>query len=202
VTTLTKRMAEDLAEYLSKKEVKVRYLHSEIEGLQRTELIRQLRLGEFDVLVGINLLREGLDIPEVSLVAILDADKEGFLRNDTSLIQTCGRAARHVEGKVIMYADNVTKSMKAAIAETERRRQKQIKYNEMHKITPKTIIKSIPEQETELDEIKNKSKTDLGKQKIEVEMQMKVFAEDLDFENAIRCRDKIKRIEKELQKDE
>ena len=202
VTTLTKRMAEDLAEYLSKKEVRVRYLHSEIEGLQRTELIRQLRLGEFDVLVGINLLREGLDIPEVSLVAILDADKEGFLRNDTSLIQTCGRAARHVEGKVIMYADNVTKSMKAAIAETERRRQKQIKYNEMHKITPKTIIKSIPEQETELDEIKNKSKTDLGKQKIEVEMQMKVFAEDLDFENAIRCRDKIKRIEKELQKDE
>ena len=202
VTTLTKRMAEDLAEYLSKKEVRVRYLHSEIEGLQRTELIRQLRLGEFDVLVGINLLREGLDIPEVSLVAILDADKEGFLRNDTSLIQTCGRAARHVEGKVIMYADNVTKSMKAAIAETERRRQKQIKYNEMHKITPKTIIKLIPEQETELDEIKNKSKTDLGKQKIEVEMQMKVFAEDLDFENAIRCRDKIKRIEKELQKDE
>ena len=202
VTTLTKRMAEDLAEYLSKKEVRVRYLHSEIEGLQRTELIRQLRLGEFDVLVGINLLREGLDIPEVSLVAILDADKEGFLRNDTSLIQTCGRAARHVEGKVIMYADNVTKSMKAAIAETERRRQKQIKYNEIHDITPKTIIKSIPEQETELDEIKNKSKTDLGKQKIEVEIQMKVFAEDLDFENAIRCRDKIKRIEKELQKDE
>ena len=202
VTTLTKRMAEDLAEYLSKKEVRVRYLHSEIEGLQRTELIRQLRLGEFDVLVGINLLREGLDIPEVSLVAILDADKEGFLRNDTSLIQTCGRAARNVEGKVIMYADNVTRSMKSAISETERRRQKQIKYNETHEIVPKTIIKSIPEQEIELDEIKNKSKTDLGKQKIEVEMQMKVFAEDLDFENAIRCRDKIKRIEKELQKDE
>ena len=202
VTTLTKRMAEDLAEYLSKKEVRVRYLHSEIEGLQRTELIRQLRLGEFDVLVGINLLREGLDIPEVSLVAILDADKEGFLRNDTSLIQTCGRAARNVEGKVIMYADNVTRSMKSAISETERRRQKQIKYNETHEITPKTIIKSIPEQEIELDEIKNKSKTDLGKQKIEVETQMKVFAEDLDFENAIRCRDKIKRIEKELQKDE
>ena len=202
VTTLTKRMAEDLAEYLSKKEVRVRYLHSEIEGLQRTELIRQLRLGEFDVLVGINLLREGLDIPEVSLVAILDADKEGFLRNDTSLIQTCGRAARNIEGKVIMYADNVTRSMKSAISETERRRQKQMKYNETHEIIPKTIIKSIPEQEIELDEIKNKSKTDLGKQKIEVETQMKVFAEDLDFENAIRCRDKIKRIEKELQKDE
>jgi len=202
VTTLTKRMAEDLAEYLSKKEVRVRYLHSEIEGLQRTELIRQLRLGEFDVLVGINLLREGLDIPEVSLVAILDADKEGFLRNNTSLIQTFGRAARNSKGKVIMYADNITKSMKSAIEETERRRNKQIEYNDENKITPKTIIKSIPEQETELDEIKNKSKTDLGKQKIEVEMKMKIFAEDLDFENAIKCRDKIKRIEKELQKDE
>ncbi len=202
VTTLTKRMAEDLAEYLSKKEIRVRYLHSEIEGLQRTELIRQLRLGEFDVLVGINLLREGLDIPEVSLVAILDADKEGFLRNNTSLIQTFGRAARNSEGKVIMYADNITKSMKSAISETDRRRQKQIEYNEKNKIIPKTIIKSIPEQETELDEIKNKSKTDLGKQKIEIEMKMKTFAEDLDFENAIKCRDKIKRIEKELQKDE
>ena len=202
VTTLTKRMAEDLADYLSKKEVRVRYLHSEIEGLQRTELIRQLRLGEFDVLVGINLLREGLDIPEVSLVAILDADKEGFLRNNTSLIQTFGRAARNSQGKVIMYADNITKSMKSAIAETERRREKQIEYNNENKITPKTIIKSIPEQETELDDIKNKSKTDLGKQKIEIETQMKVFAEDLDFENAIKCRDKIKRIEKELQKDE
>ena len=202
VTTLTKRMAEDLAEYLSKKEIRVRYLHSEIEGLQRTELIRQLRLGEFDVLVGINLLREGLDIPEVSLVAILDTDKEGFLRNNTSLIQTFGRAARNSEGKVIMYADNITKSMKSAISETDRRRQKQIEYNEKNKIIPKTIIKSIPEQETELDEIKNKSKTDLGKQKIEIEMKMKTFAEDLDFENAIKCRDKIKRIEKELQKDE
>ena len=126
VTTLTKRMAEDLAEYLAKKEVRVRYLHSEIEGLQRTELIRQLRLGDFDVLVGINLLREGLDIPEVSLVAILDADKEGFLRNFTSLIQTFGRAARNVDGSVIMYADNITKSMKYAIEETARRRSKQI----------------------------------------------------------------------------
>jgi len=202
VTTLTKRMAEDLAEYLSKKEVRVRYLHSEIEGLQRTELIRQLRLGEFDVLVGINLLREGLDIPEVSLVAILDADKEGFLRNNTSLIQTFGRAARNVKGSVIMYADNITGSMKSAISETERRREKQIEYNKNHKITPKTIIKSIPEQVAELDEIKNKSKTDLGKQKIEIEMKMKTFAEELDFENAIKCRDKIKRIEKELKKDE
>ena len=202
VTTLTKRMAEDLAEYLSKKEVRVRYLHSEIEGLQRTELIRQLRLGEFDVLVGINLLREGLDIPEVSLVAILDADKEGFLRNNTSLIQTFGRASRNVKGSVIMYADYITDSMKSAISETERRREKQIEYNKNHKITPKTIIKSIPEQVAELDEIKNKSKTDLGKQKIEIEMKMKTFAEELDFENAIKCRDKIKRIEKELKKDE
>ena len=202
ITTLTKRMAEDLAEYLSKKEIRVRYLHSEIEGLQRTELIRQLRLGEFDVLVGINLLREGLDIPEVSLVAILDADKEGFLRNKTSLIQTFGRAARNSEGKVIMYADNTTSSIKSALAETKRRREKQIEYNKTHHITPKTIIKSIPEQITELDEIKNKSKTDLKKQKIEIEMKMKTFAEELDFENAIQCRDKIKMIQRELEKDE
>ena len=202
ITTLTKRMAEDLAEYLSKKEIRVRYMHSEIEGLQRTELIRQLRLGEFDVLVGINLLREGLDIPEVSLVAILDADKEGFLRNKTSLIQTFGRAARNSEGKVIMYADNITKSMKSAFAETKRRREKQIEHNKTNKIIPKTIIKSIPEQVTELDEIKNKSKTDLNKQKIEIEMKMKTYAEDLDFENAIQCRDKIKRIERELDKDD
>ena len=200
ITTLTKRMAEDLAEYLSKKEIRVRYLHSEIEGLQRTELIRQLRLGEFDVLVGINLLREGLDIPEVSLVAILDADKEGFLRNKTSLIQTFGRAARNSEGKVIMYADNTTSSIKSALAETKRRREKQIEYNKTHHITPKTIIKSIPEQITELDEIKNKSKTDLKKQKIEIEMKMKTFAEELDFENAIQCRDKIKMIQRELEK--
>jgi len=195
-------MAEDLAEYLSKKEIRVRYLHSEIQGLQRTELIRQLRLGEFDVLVGINLLREGLDIPEVSLVAILDADKEGFLRNKTSLIQTFGRAARNSEGRVIMYADNTTVSMKSALLETKRRREKQIQYNKTNKIIPKTIIKSIPEQETELDEIKNKSKTDLKKQKIEIEIKMKTFAEDLDFENAIQCRDKIKRIQMELDKDE
>ena len=202
ITTLTKRMAEDLAEYLSKKEIRVRYMHSEIEGLQRTELIRQLRLGEFDVLVGINLLREGLDIPEVSLVAILDADKEGFLRNKTSLIQTFGRAARNSEGKVIMYADNITSSIKSALAETKRRREKQIEYNKTYNITPKTIIKSIPEQITELDEIKKKSKTDLKKQKIEIEMKMKTFAEELDFENAIQCRDKIKMIQRELEKDE
>jgi len=198
VTTLTKRMAEDLAEYLSKKDVKVRYMHSEIEGLQRTELIRQLRLGEFDVLVGINLLREGLDIPEVSLVAILDADKEGFLRNFTSLIQTFGRAARNVNGSVIMYADNITKSMSNAIDETNRRKEKQIQYNKEHHITPQTIIKSVPEQVTTLDESKLKSIHDLATDIIELESQMKKYSEELDFERAIECRDRIKRLEKEI----
>jgi len=200
VTTLTKRMAEDLAEYLSKKDVKVRYMHSEIEVLQRTELIRQLRLGEFDVLVGINLLREGLDIPEVSLVAILDADKEGFLRNDTSLIQTFGRASRNVEGTVIMYADSITGSMKAAMTETTRRRTKQLEYNKKRDITPKTIIKSIPEQVTPLDDIKNKSKSDLSRDAIELEASMKKYAEDLDFERAIEYRERLKRIQKEIEK--
>ena len=198
VTTLTKRMAEDLAEYLSKKQVRVRYMHSEIEGLQRTELIRQLRLGEFDVLVGINLLREGLDIPEVSLVAILDADKEGFLRNFTSLIQTFGRAARNENGSVIMYADNVTASMKNAINETKRRREKQILYNKDHNITPQTIIKSVPEQVTTLDDTKLKSTHDLATDIIELEAQMKKYSEDLDFERAIECRDRIKRLEREI----
>ncbi len=199
VTTLTKRMAEDLAEYLSKKQVKVRYMHSEIDGLQRTEIIRQLRLGEFDVLVGINLLREGLDIPEVSLVAILDADKEGFLRNFTSLIQTFGRAARNENGNVIMYADNVTKSMTNAMNETKRRREKQAQYNKEHNITPQTIIKSVPEQETILDDSKLKSIHDLTTDVIDLEAQMKKYSEDLDFERAIECRDRIKRLEKEIQ---
>ena len=198
VTTLTKRMAEDLAEYLSKKQVRVRYMHSEIEGLQRTELIRQLRLGEFDVLVGINLLREGLDIPEVSLVAILDADKEGFLRNFTSLIQTFGRAARNVNGSVIMYADHMTMSMKNALEETKRRRQKQIIYNKEHNITPQTIIKSVPEQVTSLDDSKLKSSHDLASDIIDLEAQMKIYSDDLDFERAIECRDRIKRLEKEI----
>ena len=198
VTTLTKRMAEDLSEYLSKKQIRVRYMHSEIEGLQRTELIRQLRLGEFDVLVGINLLREGLDIPEVSLVVILDADKEGFLRNFTSLIQTFGRAARHEHGHVIMYADNITKSMTNALNETKRRREKQTQYNKDHDITPQTIIKSVPEQVTELDESKLKSTHDIATDIIDLESQMKKYSEDLDFENAIECRDRIKRLEREL----
>jgi len=199
VTTLTKRMAEDLAEYLSKKQVRVRYMHSEIEGLQRTELIRQLRLGEFDVLVGINLLREGLDIPEVSLVAILDADKEGFLRNFTSLIQTFGRAARNVNGSVIMYADTITKSMSNAINETKRRKEKQILYNKQHNIIPQTIVKSVPEQVTTLDESKLKSIHDLATDIIELEIQMKKYSEDLDFERAIECRDRIKRLQKEIE---
>jgi len=198
VTTLTKRMAEDLAEYLSKKQVKVRYLHSEIENLQRTELIRQLRLGEFDVLVGINLLREGLDIPEVALVAILDADKEGFLRNTTSLIQTFGRASRNIDGAVIMYADSTTKSMKLAISETERRRIKQISYNKNMGIMPSTIVKAIPEMTVKLDEIKHMSKHDLMRYAIETETTMKRFAEDLDFERAIEYREKLAQIQKVL----
>ena len=199
VTTLTKRMAEDLAEYLSQKEVRVRYMHSEIDGLQRTELIRQLRLGEFDVLVGINLLREGLDIPEVSLVAILDADKEGFLRNFTSLIQTFGRAARNDSGSVIMYADNVTQSMKNAMEETRRRRERQLEYNKQNNITPATIIKSIPDQVATLDDTKLKSTHDLAADIIDLEAQMKKYSDDLDFERAIECRDRIKRLEKEIE---
>ncbi|HEX5358578.1 MAG TPA: excinuclease ABC subunit UvrB [Candidatus Nitrosotalea sp.] len=199
VTTLTKRMAEDLAEYLSKHKVKVRYLHSEIENLQRTEIIRQLRLGEFDVLVGINLLREGLDIPEVSLVAILDADKEGFLRNVTSLIQTCGRAARNVDGAVIMYADKKTQSMALAISETDRRRSKQVEYNKKMGITPTSITKAIPQQTITLDETKHMSKHDIQTLAIEIEATMKRYAEDLDFEHAIEYRDKLTRIQKQLQ---
>ncbi len=198
VTTLTKRMAEDLAEYLSKKQVRVRYMHSEIEGLQRTEIIRQLRLGEFDVLVGINLLREGLDIPEVSLVAILDADKEGFLRNFTSLIQTCGRASRNKNGSVIMYADTTTQSMKNTMDETRRRRKKQICWNQEHDITPRTIIKSVPEQVTALDDSKLKSVHDLNTDIIDLEAQMTTYSIDLDFERAIECRDRIKRLNKEI----
>jgi excinuclease ABC subunit B len=201
VTTLTKRMAEDLAEYLAKKEVRVRYMHSEIEGLERTELIRQLRIGEFDVLVGINLLREGLDIPEVGLVAILDADKEGFLRNTTSLVQTFGRASRNIDGTVIMYADNITQSMQEAITETERRRRKQILYNQKYGITPKTIVKAVAKKEDDAGinvEIKSMSANDLSKLSIEIETNMKRYAEDLDFEKAIQLRDQLTKIKKVL----
>jgi excinuclease ABC subunit B len=202
VTTLTKRMAEDLAEFLAKSDVKVRYMHSEIEGIERTELIRQLRLGEFDVLVGINLLREGLDIPEVALVAILDADKEGFLRNDTSLIQTFGRAARNIDGAVIMYADQVTQSIIAAIAETDRRRETQIRYNKDNAISPKSVVKSIPERATDnrvlLLNTKSMTKSDLIKLSLETEASMKKFAEELDFEKAIEFRAKLSTIKKAI----
>lgn len=206
VTTLTKRMAEDLAEFLARKEIKVRYMHSEIDGLQRTDLLRRLRLQEFDVLVGINLLREGLDIPEVSLVAILDADKEGFLRNATSLIQTFGRAARNIDGTVIMYADTITKSMESAISETDRRRAKQIEFNSKHGIVPQSIVKAIPIPVDEIVEAKgyaisnttSMTKTELTKLSIEIETTMKKYAEDLDFENAIKYRDKLNRIKQTL----
>ena len=202
VTTMTKRMAEDLAEFLAKNNVRVRYLHSEIEGLERTELIRQLRLGEFDSLVGINLLREGLDIPEVSLVAILDADKEGFLRNTTSLIQTFGRAARNLDGTVIMYSDHITQSMKQALEETERRRKKQLEYNRRHKITPKTVVKPIPESTKEVADIevetKSMARDDLFKLAVETETTMKRFAEELEFEKAIMFREKLDKIRKAL----
>jgi excinuclease ABC subunit B len=203
VTTLTKRMAEDLAEFLAKNKVRVRYLHSEIEGLERTELIRQLRLGEFDALVGINLLREGLDIPEVSLVAILDADKEGFLRNATSLIQTFGRAARNIDGKVILYSDNITASMKQAMDETERRRRKQVEFNKENHITPRSIVKPVPEAVKELAgdvavETKSMTKQDLVRLAVETEATMKRFAEELEFEKAIMFREKLAKIRKAL----
>jgi excinuclease ABC subunit B len=203
VTTLTKRMAEDLADYLSKNGIRVRYLHSEIQNLERTELIRQLRLGEFDVLVGINLLREGLDIPEVSLVAIMDADKEGFLRNYTSLIQTFGRAARNVDGSVIMYTDNITSSIREAIAETNRRREKQIRYNKINNISPKTVVKPLSDKASKklqlAAELKSMSRSDLIALSVDTESAMKRFAEGLEFEKAIESRELLSRIKNTLQ---
>ena len=199
ITTLTKKMAEDLTTYLENAGIKVRYLHHDIDTVERMEIIRDLRKGEFDVLVGINLLREGLDIPEVSLVAILDADKEGFLRSETSLIQTIGRAARNAEGKVIMYADSVTRSMENAITETERRRSIQMQYNKEHGIVPKTIIKDV----REIIEITSKKKTEENKdtgnmsareKKEQIEIltaQMKEAAKLLEFEHAAYLRDRI-----------
>lgn len=203
VTTLTKKMAEDLTEYLNENGIKVRYLHSDIDTLERIEIIRDLRLGVFDVLVGINLLREGLDIPECSLVAILDADKEGFLRSTRSLIQTIGRAARNAEGKVILYADRMTGSIEAALEETNRRREKQIKYNTEHGITPKTIKKSIAsslKEMTESDFIKDDSKEvedlkNIDKKLKEYNRKMKEAAQNLEFEEAMVYRDKIKELE-------
>ncbi len=202
VTTLTKKMAEDLTDYLTTMGIKIRYMHHDIDTVERMEIIRDLRLGEFDVLVGINLLREGLDIPEVSLVAILDADKEGFLRSERSLIQTIGRAARNAEGMVIMYADEVTESMEKAITETERRRAIQMKYNEEHGITPKTITKKVSdiiEISTRSDK-KLRSKTKLSKAEREkfiaqLTKEMKAAAKLLEFEHAAYLRDKIKELQ-------
>ena len=197
VTTLTKKMAEDLTDYLRTMGVKVKYMHSEVETLERMEIVRDLRMGVFDVLVGINLLREGLDIPEVSLVAILDADKEGFLRSETSLIQTIGRAARNAEGQVIMYADRITDSMERAIGETNRRREIQQKYNEEHNITPKTIVKNISELIAAVqEEEENAPVTNAHNVIMHLEEEMKKAAEELRFEDAAKLRDRIKRLKK------
>ena len=209
VTTLTKRMSEDLTSYLKDHDIKVKYLHSDVDTVERVEIIRGLRLGEFDVLVGINLLREGLDIPEVSLVAILDADKEGFLRSDRSLIQTIGRAARNINGKAILYADEITGSIKRTIDETERRREKQLKYNEVNKISPKGVVKSIPDiMEAESVNKKEKKYIDddfareysgispsIAMRKIKkLEKKMYEHASNLEFEEASKIRDEIKKV--------
>ncbi|MGL4768301.1 MAG: excinuclease ABC subunit UvrB [Formosimonas sp.] len=216
ITTLTKRMAEDLAEFLDENGVKVRYLHSDIDTVERVEIIRDLRLGEFDVLVGINLLREGLDIPEVSLVAILDADKEGFLRSERSLIQTIGRAARNINGKAILYADKVTDSMQRAMGETERRRNKQIAFNQAHNITPKGVSKKIKDiidgvyndgkkkidkarQPNEAEpHYQHMSEKELAREISKLEKQMYDFAKNLEFEQAARTRDKLHHLKAQL----
>ncbi len=215
VTTLTKRMAEDLAEYLTEMGLKVRYLHSEIDAIERVEILRGLRLGEFDVLVGINLLREGLDLPEVSLVAILDADKEGFLRDERSLIQTAGRAARNVRGEVILYADNITNSIRRALQETERRRQKQMEYNRKHGIEPRSIQKSVaqvrlttsvadakPTPETAESEWQTADCEDKIALLDRLQKEMKEAAQRLEFEKAAAYRDQIARLRQEIDDEE
>ncbi len=202
VTTLTKRMAEELTEYLAEQNIKTRYLHSEIETIERTELIRQLRLGQFDVLVGINLLREGLDIPEVGFIGILDADKEGFLRDTRSLIQTIGRAARNLDSHVVLYADRLTDSIQNALAETERRRNLQLEYNRRCDIQPRTIVKPIPEQGVDLKDTKHIPKKNIPKMILEAEQEMRTAADRLDFERAIYLREKIKELRKRIQKPE
>jgi len=217
VTTLTKRMAEDLSDYLDEHGVKVRYLHSDIDTVERIEIIRDLRIGKFDVLVGINLLREGLDMPEVSLVAILDADKEGFLRSDRSLIQTIGRAARHLNGRAILYGDKITGSMQRAIEETDRRREKQIAYNLANGITPTQLYKSITDimdvgDGSDNGKVKLRKVAEAGRsyqamnstqlmQKVsELEKQMFKFAKDLEFEKAASLRDEIEALRVQLVK--
>jgi excinuclease ABC subunit B len=207
VTTLTKRMAEDLTEYFHEQGIRIRYMHSDIDTIERIEILRDLRLGTFDVLVGINLLREGLDIPECGLVAILDADKEGFLRSETSLIQTIGRAARNSEGRVIMYADRVTGSMERAIGETNRRRDKQIAYNTLHGITPTTIKKNVEDillgiYQGDTDQARVTAKVDkpmigsnLAAHLDAMRLAMRKAAENLEFEEAARLRDEVKRLE-------
>jgi excinuclease ABC subunit B len=202
ITTLTKRMAEELTDYLKEHSVRVKYMHSDIDTLERIDIVNGLRLGEFDVLCGINLLREGLDLPEVKLVAILDADKEGFLRSDTSLIQTIGRAARNSEGRVVMYADVMTDSMKRAIGETNRRRAVQDEYNKAHGIIPKTIMKEV---KSTLNITKKKTSDDIKMQDIPDEIEklkalMKVASGQLDFERAIEIREKIAELKMKLRK--
>jgi excinuclease ABC subunit B len=212
VTTLTKKMSEDLTDYLLEMGFKVRYLHSEIDTLERIQIIRELRLGEYDVLVGVNLLREGLDLPEVSLIGILDADKEGFLRGATSLIQTIGRAARNVDGKVVMYADKETDAMRTAIAETDRRRSIQRAYNQEHGITPETIVKGISDiTEFLMSDSKVPTKGRRRREKkidmapaeiestiVELEEEMLAAAEELRFEYAAKLRDEIRELRREL----
>ncbi|MBV1925868.1 MAG: UvrB/UvrC motif-containing protein, partial [Rhodobacteraceae bacterium] len=207
VTTLTKRMAEDLTEYMHEQGIKVRYMHSDIDTLERIEILRDLRLGAFDVLIGINLLREGLDIPECGLVAILDADKEGFLRSETSLIQTIGRAARNAEGRVIMYADRITGSMERALGETDRRRAKQEAYNLEHGITPQTIKKNVEDilsglykGDTDMSRVTATIEKPLHGANLEAVLNglrtdMRKAAENLEFEEAARLRDEVKRLE-------
>ncbi|MEA2034183.1 MAG: excinuclease ABC subunit UvrB [Euryarchaeota archaeon] len=202
VTTLTKRLAEELTEYLSEKGIKTRYLHSDIKTIERTEIIRQLRLGKFDVLVGINLLREGLDIPEVGFIGILDADKEGFLRDTKSLIQIIGRAARNVNSKVVLYADNMTDSIKNAVSETKRRRDLQIAYNREHGIVPETIIKPIREKEVDITDTKHIPKNEIPNMIIELQAQMQDAAESLNFERAIALRDQVNKFLAEISKEE
>lgn len=197
VTTLTKKLAEELTEFLAGKKIKTRYLHSDIDTIERTEIIRQLRLGKFDVLVGINLLREGLDIPEVGFIGILDADKEGFLRDAKSLIQIIGRAARNADSYVVLYADKLTDSMKTAMKETKRRREIQMDFNAKNGIIPKTIVKPVREKEADISDIKHLPKSEIPNLIIELETGMQEAADSLDFERAIKLRDQIKKIKKE-----